>query len=79
MAADVQVLGCHRDGRLLPLEISLTPLQGAGPLCVLCVIRDVTAHADPEQVKQEFLPARRPSLADPPHRLTGECRYPAPR
>ncbi len=46
MAAGVQVLGRHRDGRLLPLEISLTPLAGRRTPCILCVIRDVTAHAD---------------------------------
>ena len=71
MAADVQVLGRHRDGRLLPLEISLTPLQGAGPLCVLCVIRDVTAHADPEQVQQEFLRLAAHTLQTPLTALRG--------
>ncbi len=71
MAADVQVLGRHRDGRLLPLEISFTPLHGVGPLCVLCVIRDVTAHADAEHVKQEFLRLAAHTLQTPLTALRG--------
>jgi PAS domain S-box-containing protein len=71
MAADVQVVGRHRDGRLLPLEISLNPLQGAGPLCVLCVIRDVTAHTDAEHVKQEFLRLAAHTLQTPLTALRG--------
>jgi PAS domain S-box-containing protein len=71
MAAGVQVLGRHRDGRLLPLEISLNPLQGAAPLCVLCVIRDVTTYADAEQVKQEFLRLAAHTLQTPLTALRG--------
>ena len=71
MAADVQVLGRHHDGRLLPLEISLTPLQGVGPLCVLCVIRDVATHADTEHVKQEFLRLAAHTLQTPLTALRG--------
>jgi PAS domain S-box-containing protein len=71
MAVGMQVLGRHRDGRLLPLEISLNPLQGSAPLSVLCVIRDVTTYADAEQVKQEFLRLAAHTLQTPLTALRG--------
>ena len=71
MAAGAAVLGRHRDGRLLPLEISLTPLQGAGLPCILCVIRDVTDRVDADQLKDAFLRLAAHTLQTPLTALRG--------
>ena len=71
MAAGAAVLGRRRDGRLLPLEISLTPLQGAGLPCILCVIRDVTDRMDADQLKDAFLRLAAHTLQTPLTALRG--------
>jgi PAS domain S-box-containing protein len=71
MAAGATVLGRHRDGRLLPLEISLTPLQGAGLPCILCVIRDLSNHIEVEQLKEAFLRLAAHTLQTPLTALRG--------
>jgi PAS domain S-box-containing protein len=71
MAVGVKALGRRRDGGQVQLEISLNPLQGAGSLCILCVIRDVTAHAEDEQVKEAFLTLAAHTLQTPLTALRG--------
>jgi PAS domain S-box-containing protein len=71
MASGTTVLGRHRDGRLLPLEISLTPLQGAGLPAVLCVIRDVSNRTEVEQLKEAFLRLATHTLQTPLTALRG--------
>jgi PAS domain S-box-containing protein len=55
MGTGVKVVGRHRDGHELQLDISLNPLLVAGPPCVLCVIWNVTERRDAERVKEEFV------------------------
>jgi PAS domain S-box-containing protein len=71
MAVGVKALGRRRDGGEVQLDISLNPLHGAGPLCILCVIRDVTAHAEAEQVKDAFLTLASHMLQTPLTALRG--------
>jgi protein-histidine pros-kinase len=55
MGTGVKVVGRHRDGHELQLDISLNPLLVAGPPCVLCVIWNVTERRNAERVKEEFV------------------------
>ena len=71
MAAGATVLGRHRDGRLLPLEISLTPLQGAEIPCTLCLIGDLSNRAEVEQLKEAFLRLAAHTLQTPLTALRG--------
>jgi PAS domain S-box-containing protein len=71
MASGATVPGRHRDGRLLPLEISLTPLQGAGLPCILCVIRDLSNRVEVEQLKEAFLRLAAHTLQTPLTALRG--------
>lgn len=71
MAAGATALGRHRDGRLLPLEISLTPLHGAELPCTLCLIRDLSHHVDVEQLKEAFLRLAAHTLQTPLTALRG--------
>ncbi len=67
----VAIPGRRRDDGEVQLEISLNPLQGAGALCILCVIRDVTAHAESEEVKDAFLALAAHTLQTPLTALRG--------
>jgi PAS domain S-box-containing protein len=71
MAVGAKIPGRRRDGGEVQLEISLNPLQGAGALCILCVIRDVTAHAEGEEVKDAFLTLAAHTLQTPLTALRG--------
>jgi len=71
MAVGVKIPGRRRDGGEVQLEISLNPLRGAGALGILCVIRDVTAHAEAEQVKDAFLTLAAHTLQTPLTALRG--------
>jgi PAS domain S-box-containing protein len=71
MGAGVRALGRCHDGRILQLEISLSPLLGAGPLYVLCMIRDVTERRDNEQVKEDFVTIAAHALHTPLTALRG--------
>ncbi len=71
MGTGLNVLGRHHDGRALQLEISLNPLLGARPLCILCVIRDVSERRDTEQVKDEFVALAAHTLQTPLTALHG--------
>lgn len=44
MCADTQLWGLHRDGREIPIEITLSPIPEHGHVVVLAAIRDVTGR-----------------------------------
>jgi PAS domain S-box-containing protein len=71
MAVGAQALGRRRDGSEIQLGITLNPLQSAGPLGILWVIRDVTAHAEAEQIKEAFLTLAAHTLQTPLTALRG--------
>jgi PAS domain S-box-containing protein len=65
MAVAVKIPGRRRDGSEVQLEVSLTPLQSAGALGILCVIRDVSAHTEAEQAQEAFLTLAAHTLQTP--------------
>ncbi len=71
MAVGVKIPGRRRDGGEVQLEVSLNPLHGAGALGILCVIRDVTAHAEAEQAQEAFLTLAAHTLQTPLTALRG--------
>jgi PAS domain S-box-containing protein len=71
MAVGVKIPGRRRDGSEVQLEISLNPLQSAGALSILCVIRDVTAHTEAEQAQEAFLTLAAHTLQTPLTALRG--------
>jgi PAS domain S-box-containing protein len=71
MAVGVKALGRRRDGGEVQLEISLNPLQGAGALGILCVIRDMTAQPEADQAKDAFLALAAHTLQTPLTALRG--------
>jgi PAS domain S-box-containing protein len=71
MGTGLKVVGRHRDGHELHLDISLNPLLVAGPPCVLCVIWNVTERRDAERVKEEFVAHAAHALHTPLTALRG--------
>ncbi len=53
LSAALELHGCRRDGSLLPVEISLSPLATEHGLIVLSAIRDVTGRKKIEQALRE--------------------------
>jgi PAS domain S-box-containing protein len=67
----VKALVRRRDGEEVQLEITLNPLQGAGALGILCVIRDMTAQPEADQAKDAFLALAAHTLHTPLTALRG--------
>jgi signal transduction histidine kinase len=67
----VKALRQRRDGEEVQLEITLNPLQGAGALGILCVIRDVSAQPEADQAKEAFLALAAHTLQTPLTALRG--------
>ena len=68
MGTGLKVLGRHRDGHELQLDISLNPLLVAG---TPCVIWNVTERRDAERVKEEFVAHAAHALHTPLTALRG--------
>jgi PAS domain S-box-containing protein len=71
MAVGGKITGRRRDGGEVQLDVSLNPLQGADTLSILCVIRDVTAHAEADQAKDAFIALAAHTLQTPLTALRG--------
>ena len=46
---NVSFFGCHRDGRIFPVELNLSPLEDPSGLQLLASMRDVTERVDRER------------------------------
>ncbi len=53
MAARRGLMGRHKDGHEIPLEIGLTPFQGTEGLSILALITDITEHMHAEEALHE--------------------------
>lgn len=52
---DIEVPGRHADGRQLQLEISLSSFELPGRQLYICLLRDIAARKQVEQLKNEFI------------------------
>jgi PAS domain S-box-containing protein len=55
LGTDVQVQGQHADARALQLEISLSRFELPGRQLYICLLRDIAARKQVEQLKNEFI------------------------
>ncbi len=51
--ADIEITALHKDGSVIPVEISLSPLESEGEKLVACSVRDITERAAMEEALQQ--------------------------
>ena len=60
MGLDLDLFALHKDGRELPVEISLSPIDGGGQLLVAAAVRDATER---KRIQTEFAKRAKPPTA----------------
>jgi len=50
-----EVSGMHKDGRIFPLDLTVSEMQTKGGVIYIGIVRDITARKQAEQLKSEFI------------------------
>ncbi|MCY1032880.1 ATP-binding protein [Corallococcus sp. BB11-1] len=63
------VSGRRQDGTCVPLEVRLSPLEGAGDATTIAILRDVTERRELEKLREEYVGLISHDLRNPLHTI----------